>query len=73
MFKKAADGVAKKGKTEGKNLGDTGPSIGVQHGAKGGKGKLGGGKTNEQMLKLGRGMAKVANQGMMRKSAGRGR
>jgi hypothetical protein len=28
---------------------------------KGGKGK-GGGKTNEEMLKLGRGMAKVANQ-----------
>jgi hypothetical protein len=73
MFKKGADGVAKKGKTEGKNLGDTGPSVGIQAGAKGGKGKLGGGKTNEQMMKLGRGMAKVANQGMMRKSAGRGR
>lgn len=73
MFKKGADGVAKKGKTEGKNLGNTGPSVGIQAGAKGGKGKLGGGKTNEQMLKLGRGMAKVANQGMLRKSAGRGR
>jgi hypothetical protein len=34
---------------------------------------MSGGKTNEQMLKLGRGLAKVANQGMMRKSAGRGR
>lgn len=32
-----------------------------------------GGKTNEQMLKLGRGLAKVADQGMMRKNAGRGR
>jgi hypothetical protein len=70
MFKKGADGVTKKGKTKGTNLGDSGPSIGVQ---KGGKGKMGGGKTNEQMMKLGRNMAKVANQGMMRKSAGRGR
>lgn len=72
MFKKAADGVTKKGKTEGKNLGDTGPSVGVQKGGKG-SGKMGGGKTNEQMLKLGRGLAKVANQGALRKSAGRGR
>ena len=32
-----------------------------------------GGKTNEQMLKMGRNMAKVAGQSMMRKSAGRGR
>ena len=73
MFIKGADGVTKKGKTKGTNLGDSGPSVGIQAGAKGGKGKLGGGKTNEQMLKLGRGLAKVANQGMMRKSAGRGR
>ena len=61
MFKKGADGITKQGKTEGKNLGDTGPSVGIQKGAKGGKGK-GGGKTNEEMLKLGRGLAKVANQ-----------
>mgnify|MGYP003343632284 CR=1 FL=1 len=61
MFKKGADGVTKQGKTKGKNLGDTGPSVGIQKGAKGGKGK-GGGKTNEEMLKLGRGLAKVANQ-----------
>ena len=60
-FKSAADGVAKKGKTEGKNYGDNGPSVGIQKG-KSGKGTGGGGKTNEQMLKLGRGMAKVANQ-----------
>jgi hypothetical protein len=73
MFKKGADGVTKQGKTKGKNLGDSGPSVGLQTGAKGAKGKMGGGKTNEQMLKMGRNMAKVANQGMMRKSAGRGR
>lgn len=68
MFKKGADGVTKQGKTKGKNLGDTGPSIGVQ---KGGKGK--GGVTNESLKSMGRNMARVANQGMMRKSAGRGR
>ena len=62
-FKSAADGVTKKGKTKGKNLGDTGPSVGVQKGAKGSKGKVGGGKTNENMLKLGRGLAKVKANG----------
>ncbi len=60
-FKSGADGITKQGKTKGKNLGDTGASIGIQKGAKGGKGS-GGGKTNEEMLKLGRGLAKVANQ-----------
>ena len=71
-FKSGADGVTKHGKTEGKNLGDSGPSVGIQAGAKG-KGKMSGGKTNEQMKSMGRNMAKVANQGAMRKAAGRGR
>jgi len=71
MFKSGADGITKQGKTKGKNLGDTGPSVGIQKGVAGKS--SGGGKTNEQMLKLGRGMAKVANQGMLKKSAGRGR
>ena len=57
-FTRSADGVASKGKTVGKNLGDSGPSMGIQHGGKGGKG----GKTDADMLKLGRGLAKVANQ-----------
>lgn len=57
MFKKAADGIAKKAKTEGKNLGDTGPSVGNFTG-KGGSG----GKTNADMKKLGRNLAKVAAQ-----------
>jgi hypothetical protein len=70
MFKSGADGITKQGKTKGKNLGDTGPSVGIQKGTAGKS--SGGGKTNEQMLKLGRNMAKVANQGMMKK-AGRGR
>jgi hypothetical protein len=34
---------------------------------------MGGGKTNEQMKSMGRNMAKVANQGAMKKAAGRGR
>lgn len=57
-FTRSADGIASKGKTVGKNLGDSGPSAGIQAGGKGGKG----GKTNEDMLKLGRNLAKVANQ-----------
>jgi hypothetical protein len=61
MFKKAADGVTKTGKTEGKNLGDSGPTVAIQKG-KAGKGGKGGGKTDADMMSMGRGMAKVANQ-----------
>jgi len=57
-FTRAADGIAQQGKTKGKNLGDSGPSVSIQKGGKGGNG----GKTNEEMLRLGRGLAKVANQ-----------
>jgi hypothetical protein len=67
MFKKDADGIAKKGKTEGKNLGDSGPTVlGMKA-----KPKIGG-KDQNVMKKIGRNLAKVQNQGM-RKSAGRGR
>jgi hypothetical protein len=67
MFKKDADGIAKKGKTEGKNLGDSGPSVlGLKA-----KPKMGG-KDQNVMKKIGRNLAKVQNQNM-RKSAGRGR
>jgi hypothetical protein len=67
MFKSDADGVAKKGKTEGKNLGDSGPKVmGLNA-----KPKMGG-KDQNVMKKIGRNLAKVQNQGM-RKSAGRGR
>ena len=51
------NGIESKGKTKGKNLGNTGPSVGEFTG-KGGNS----GKTNPQMLKLGRNLAKVANQ-----------
>ena len=57
-FRKSADGIAKKGKTEGKNLGDSGPTSGMMHGGKG-KGK---GKTNSDMKAMGRGLAKIAAQ-----------
>jgi len=57
-YTRSADGIAKKGKTEGKNYGDSGPAVGIQ---KGGKGK-GGGKTNADMKSMGRNLAKIAAQ-----------
>jgi hypothetical protein len=60
MFKRGADGVAKKGKTEGKNLGNSGPVVAALKG-KGTKTSKGG-KTNADMKSMGRGLAKVAAQ-----------
>ena len=57
-YTRSADGIAKKGKTEGKNYGDSGPAVAIQ---KGGKVK-GGGKTNADMKTMGRNLAKVAAQ-----------
>jgi len=56
-FKSGADGVTKKGKTKGKNLGDSGPSVGLQ---KGGKKSMG--VTNDSLKAMGRNMARAANQ-----------
>lgn len=67
MFKRDADGIAKKGKTEGRNLGDSGPTASISKS----KPKMLG-KSQDVMKKIGRNLAKVKNQGM-RKSAGRGR
>jgi hypothetical protein len=64
MFKKSADGIAKKGKTEGKNLGDSGPTVSIM---KGGTKKSG--VSTMAMKEMGRNLARVANQ----KKAGRGR
>jgi hypothetical protein len=65
-FRKAADGITKQGKTKGKNLGDSGPVKGIETGP---ATRSGGGKSQMDMKKYGRGMAKVMNQ----KSASRGR
>lgn len=56
-FRKAADGITKQGKTKGKNLGDTGPTTGIQ---KGGKKSLG--VTGKAMRAVGRNMARANNQ-----------
>jgi hypothetical protein len=58
-YKSGADGVTKKGKTKGKNLGDSGPTVAVQS-AKGKKGAST--VTGEQMRKVGRNMARANNQ-----------
>jgi hypothetical protein len=58
-YKSAADGVTKKGRTKGKNLGDTGPSVGIQSG----KGKKGASSvTSKAMKAVGRNMARANNQ-----------
>ncbi len=59
-FKRGADGITKQGKTKGRNLGDSGPTVAIQKG-KGGK-SSGGGKRNIDMKTMGRGLAKVAAQ-----------
>jgi hypothetical protein len=63
MFKKAADGIAKKGKTEGKNYGDSGPKVATMKG-----GVKTAGVKNMDLKTMGRGLAKIKNQ-----KAGRGR
>ena len=59
------NGIESKGKTKGKNLGNTGSTV-PEFTGKGGSG----GKTNADMLKYGRNMAKVMSQ---RRGSGRGR
>ena len=56
-FKSGANGIEKKGKTKGKNLGDSGPSIGLQKG-----GKKSSGVSNDSLKSMGRNMARSANQ-----------
>ena len=59
-FKSGANGIEKKGKTKGKNLGDTGPTVAIQTG----KGKKGASTvTSEAMKKVGRNLARAQNQG----------
>ena len=59
-FRKAADGVTKTGKTKGKNLGDSGPTVAIQTG----KGKKGAKTvTSAAMKAVGRNLARAKNQG----------
>lgn len=57
-YTRSADGIAQKGKTKGKNLGNSGPTVGIENGPK----KHTVGKTNMDMKKMGRNLAKVAAQ-----------
>lgn len=59
-YTRAADGVAKKGKTDGKNLGNDGAKVGIEKGPKHSGSR--GGKSNADMKKMGRGLAKIAAQ-----------
>jgi hypothetical protein len=63
MYKSGADGITKKGKTEGKNLGNSGPTVKELKG-----GLKTAGVKNVDLKKMGRGLAKIKNQ-----KAGRGR
>jgi hypothetical protein len=56
-YKRGADGVVSKGKTKGKNLGDSGPSVGIEKG-----GKKSAGVTGKAMRAVGRNMARANNQ-----------
>jgi hypothetical protein len=57
-FKAGAQGINKTGKTKGKNMGDSGPTVKIQTGPI--KGNVG--KKNVNMKTMGRGLAKVAAQ-----------
>jgi ketol-acid reductoisomerase len=59
-FKSGADGVTKQGKTKGKNLGDSGPSVGIQSGKGSKSAKT---VTNEALKSFGRNEARSKNQG----------
>jgi hypothetical protein len=56
-YKKAADGVAQRGKTDAKVMSNSGPTAANP---RGGKGK--GGPTGQQMRAVGRNMARANNQ-----------
>jgi hypothetical protein len=57
-YRSAADGITKKGRTKGKNLGDSGPTVKIENGPM----KKTVGKTNSNMKSMGRNLAKVAAQ-----------
>ena len=58
-YKRGADGITKTGKTKGRNLGDSGPTVGIQSG----KGKKGASSvTGKAMKAVGRNLARAHNQ-----------
>jgi hypothetical protein len=57
-YKSGADGITKSGRTKGRNLGDSGPSVKIENGPM----KKTVGKTNANMKSMGRNLAKVAAQ-----------
>jgi len=57
-YRSAADGITKTGRTKGKNLGDSGPTVKIENGPM----KKTVGKTNANMKSMGRNLAKVAAQ-----------
>ena len=59
-FKSGADGITKQGKTKGKNLGDSGPTVTAMSG-KSSKGAST--VTGKAMKAMGRNMARAKNQG----------
>jgi len=61
-YRSAADGITNKGKTKGRNLGDSGASVGIEMGKKVGKGTAGGIDQNK-MEAVGRNLAKVSANG----------
>jgi hypothetical protein len=56
-FKSGAGGIEKKGKTVGKNYGDSGPTVAVKNG-----GKKSAGVTSASMKAVGRNLARANNQ-----------
>lgn len=56
-FKKGASGIESKGKTKGRNLGDSGPTAKIQMG-----GKKTAGVSGKAMRAVGRNMARANNQ-----------
>ena len=58
-YKSAADGITRKGRTKGKNLGDSGSSVGIEKGKKSSTGGI----DQNKMEAVGRGLAKVAANG----------
>ena len=58
-YKRGADGITKTGKTKGRNLGDSGPTVGIQSG-KGSKGAST--VTSKAMKAVGRNVARANNQ-----------